>query len=80
MSVSAETSHNWSYGKENSETSSFTGNTPVNVPAGKVYEGVATVKSTQMNIPYTGIVYFKDTTVTKKISGVYQGVDLYYLT
>ena len=50
------------------------------MPAGKIYEGEATVKSTQMTIPYTGKVYFKGTTVTKEISGTYRGVDLYYLS
>ena len=29
VSVSAETSHNWSYGKENSVASGFSGSTPV---------------------------------------------------
>lgn len=71
VTVSAETSHNWQYGKENTETTVFTGSTPVKVPAGKVYKGIATAKSTQMNIPYEGTVHFKDTTVTKKIEGTY---------
>ena len=71
VEVSAETSHNWEFGKENSESTSFSSNTPVKVPPGKVYQGVATCKSTQMNIPYEGTVHFKGTSVTKTVSGVY---------
>ena len=41
LTISAETSHNWAYGSENSVTNKFKGSTPVSVPAGKVYEGVA---------------------------------------
>ena len=65
VEVSASTSHNWGYGEENSESTSFTTSSPVSVPGGKVYEGVATIKSTKMTIPYTGLVYFEGTPVTK---------------
>ena len=69
--VSAETSHNWGYGEENSKTSTFTASSPINVPPGKVYQGTATIKQTLMNIPYTGTVHFEGTTVTKAVSGIY---------
>lgn len=80
IEVSAETSHNWSYGTENSKETTFSVSTPLTVPAGRVYEATATVKQTRMTIPYIGYVHFAETTLTKKITGTYEGVDFYYLT
>ena len=44
VTVSGETSHNWKYGSENTEESTFTASTPLVVPAGKVYQAIAQLK------------------------------------
>jgi len=50
---------------------------PVVVPAGKVYKATATIKQTRMDIPYTGIVHYEGTTQTKSLTGIYHGVQFY---
>ena len=41
VTVSGETSHNWKYGTENTEESTFSASTPLVVPAGHVYQAIA---------------------------------------
>lgn len=79
VTVSSETSHNWAYGSQNTIETTFTVDTPVVVPPGKVYKATATVKNTQMNIPYIGRVHFQDTPVVQLVYGTYRGVDFYQL-
>lgn len=80
IEVSTSTSQNWEYGSENSETSEFTAESPLTVPPGKVYKATATVKQTKMTIPYIGYVHFEGTTLTKTVTGTYEGVDYYEMT
>ena len=79
VEVSTEVSQDWEYGSENQVAFTFEADSPLVVPAGAVYEAIATCKQTQMDIPYTGIVYYVGTSVTKTVSGTYTGVDLYEL-
>jgi hypothetical protein len=79
VTVSTEVSHDWTYGGDNSVSYTFEADSPLTVPAGKTYQAEALCKQSQMTIPYTGVVYYVDTSVTKSVTGTYTGVDLYQL-
>jgi hypothetical protein len=46
VEVSTEQANNWSMGEDNTEAVRFMAESPIVVPPGKVYQGVATVKQT----------------------------------
>lgn len=77
VEVSASVDNTWTYGQEHSESKTWTATFPVNVPAGKVFSAIASVKRAELVVPYVGTVYFEGTTITKKVYGTYKGVDVF---
>jgi hypothetical protein len=73
VSLEASTSHTWNFGEENTITQSYTHESPVEVPPGKMLRKMASITRATMDVPYTAKIRAEDGSI-KTIKGTWNGV------
>jgi len=77
VEISAEYSHEWTSGSEESKSSSFTASLPMKVPAMSRQTARVTYHESNMEVPWKAKCSWKGTTAVKEIAGVWGGVSVH---